>query len=202
MSGNMECDSIPAMVLDDECLFFKDVTNSLMGRVKDFFSLSNLKITLTNEGFDDINIHYMGELWVMHEFASCKSKDLFRSNVVAGSWFSVLQQADFKIAFRGKVYWIRVKEVSGWIPEIMEVSNDDEQSVEDVKGGDTVVHEVGNHREVSDVDEVSETMFDESSCQKKKQSKDTFGIYPLLDKQRKVNSHGDTMNGESLKYPP
>nr|GEV08922.1 nucleotide-binding alpha-beta plait domain-containing protein [Tanacetum cinerariifolium] len=33
MSGNMECGSIPATVLDDECLFFKDVTNYLMGRV-------------------------------------------------------------------------------------------------------------------------------------------------------------------------
>nr|GEX19099.1 nucleotide-binding alpha-beta plait domain-containing protein [Tanacetum cinerariifolium] len=159
-------------------------------------------IALTNEGFDDINIRYMGELWVMLKFASCKSKDLFRSNVGLGSWFSVLQQADFKIAFRGKVYWIRAKEVSGWILEIIEVSDDDEQSVEDDKGGDIVVHEVGNHEEDSDVDEVSETMFDESLGQKKKQSEDPFGIYPLLDKQRKVNSHGDTVNGESLKYPP
>nr|GEV00971.1 RNA-directed DNA polymerase, eukaryota [Tanacetum cinerariifolium] len=244
MYGNMECDSIPAIVLDDECLYSKDVTNSLMVRVKDFFSLSNLKIALTNKGFDDINIRYMGELWVMLEFASCKSKDLFHSNVRAGSWFSVLQKAEydfmvegrivyvevediddqeescfhlrrlciytkshsnifdsFKIAFRGKVYWIRAKEVPVWIPKIIEVSNDDEQSVEDVKGGDTVVHEVGNHEEDSDVDEVPETMFDESSGQKKKQSEDPFGIYPLLDKQRKVNSHGDTMNGKSLKYP-
>ncbi|GJV01931.1 RNA-directed DNA polymerase, eukaryota, reverse transcriptase zinc-binding domain protein [Tanacetum coccineum] len=58
------------------------------------------------------------------------------------------------------------------------------------------------HGEDSDVDEVPETVFDESSGQKKKQSEDPFRIYPLLDKQRKVNSHGDTVNGESLKYPP
>nr|GEV64506.1 RNA-directed DNA polymerase, eukaryota [Tanacetum cinerariifolium] len=74
------------------------------------------------------------------------------------------------------------------------VSENDEQSVEDVKRGDTVVHEVGNHGEDSDVDDVPETTFDESSGQKKKQSKDPFGIYPLLDKQRKVNSHSDTSN--------
>nr|GEZ44564.1 nucleotide-binding alpha-beta plait domain-containing protein [Tanacetum cinerariifolium] len=175
MSRNMECDSIPAMVLDDECLFSKDVTNSLMGWVKDFFSLSNLKIALTNEGFDDINIRYMGELWVMLKFASCKSNDLFRSNVGAGSWFSVLQQAEYDFTMEGRIVWVEVE-------EIMEVSDDDEQSVKDVKGGDIVVHEVGNHGEDSDVDEVSETMFDESSGQKKKQSEDPFGIYPLLDK--------------------
>nr|GEY05443.1 folylpolyglutamate synthase-like [Tanacetum cinerariifolium] len=108
-------------------------------------------------------------------------------------FINVFNDESFKIAFRGgKVYWLRVKEVPDWIPEIMEVSDDDEQSVEDVKGGDTVVHEVGNHGEPSDVDEVPETMFDESSGRKKMQSEDPFGIYPLLDKQRKVNSHGDT----------
>nr|GEX70371.1 RNA-directed DNA polymerase, eukaryota, reverse transcriptase zinc-binding domain protein [Tanacetum cinerariifolium] len=153
-----------AMILDDECLFSKDVTNSLMGRVKDFFSLSNLKTALTNE--------------VILE------RDLG----------SVLQQAKYDFTMEGRIVWVEVE-------EIMEVSDDDEQSVEDVKGGDTVVHEVGNHGEDSDVDEVSETMFDESSGQKKKQSEDPFGIYPLLDKQRKVNSHGDMVNGESLKYP-
>nr|GFC02515.1 nucleotide-binding alpha-beta plait domain-containing protein [Tanacetum cinerariifolium] len=173
-----------------ECLFYKDVTNSLMGRVKDFFSLSNLKIALDKEGFNDINIRYMGELWVMLEFASCNLKDLFRSNVGAGSWFSVLQQAKYDFMVEGRILWVEVKDVS----------DDDEQSVEDVKGGDTVMHEVGIHGEDSDVDEVPKTMFDESSGQKEKQFEDPFRIYPLLDKQRKVNSHGDTMNGESLKY--
>ncbi|GJZ64932.1 RNA-directed DNA polymerase, eukaryota, reverse transcriptase zinc-binding domain protein [Tanacetum coccineum] len=237
MFGNTECDSIPAIVLDDECLYSKDVANSLMGRVKDFFSLSNLKIALTNEGFDDINIRYMGELWydftvegrnawveiegVLFKFWTEKT---FKR--IANKWGELLDVDDqeescfhsrrlciytkshsnifdsFKIAFRGKVYWIRAKEVPGWIPEIMKVSDDDEQSVEEVKGGDIVMHEVGNHGEDSDVDAVPETVFDESSGQKKKQSEDTFGIYPLLDKQRKVNSHDDTMNGESLKYPP
>ncbi|GKA77091.1 nucleotide-binding alpha-beta plait domain-containing protein [Tanacetum coccineum] len=111
MSGNTECDSIPAIDLDDECLYSKDVANSLMGRVKDFFSLSNLKIALTNEGFDDINIRYMGELWVMLEFASCKSKDLFRSNVGAGSWFSVLQQAEYDFTVEGRIVWVEIEGV-------------------------------------------------------------------------------------------
>nr|GEV04102.1 RNA-directed DNA polymerase, eukaryota [Tanacetum cinerariifolium] len=95
-----------------------------------------------------------------------ESKDLFRSNVGAGSWFSVLQPAEYDFTVEGRIVWVEVE-------EIMEVSDDDEQSVEDVKGGDTVVHDVGNHGEDSDVDE-----------------------------QRKVNSHGDMVNGESLKYPP
>ncbi|GJZ80915.1 nucleotide-binding alpha-beta plait domain-containing protein [Tanacetum coccineum] len=60
-SGSVECDSTPAIVLDEECLYSKDLTNSLLGRVKEFASLTNLKMALQNEGFADINVKYMGE---------------------------------------------------------------------------------------------------------------------------------------------
>ncbi|GJX90251.1 hypothetical protein Tco_0343577 [Tanacetum coccineum] len=63
-SGFKESDSSPAISLDDECLFSKDLSNSLLGRVKEFASLSNLMTILTNEGFVDITIHYMGKLWI------------------------------------------------------------------------------------------------------------------------------------------
>nr|GFB59468.1 nucleotide-binding alpha-beta plait domain-containing protein [Tanacetum cinerariifolium] len=44
----------PAMVLNDECLISRDLSKSLMGRVKEFASLANLKMTLNNEDeFDD-----------------------------------------------------------------------------------------------------------------------------------------------------
>nr|GEV32940.1 DNA helicase [Tanacetum cinerariifolium] len=66
----MKAMSQPAMVLDDECLITKDLSNSLMGRVKVFASLANLKMTLNNEGFLDVKIQYLGEFWVLLEFAS------------------------------------------------------------------------------------------------------------------------------------
>ncbi|GKB98190.1 nucleotide-binding alpha-beta plait domain-containing protein, partial [Tanacetum coccineum] len=102
---------IPVLVLDDECLYSKDVANSLLGRVKEFSSLSNLKIALMKEGFNDIHIRYMGELWVMLEFDSCKTKDLFRSNVGVGSWFSVLQQASLDFIVEGRSAWIEIEGV-------------------------------------------------------------------------------------------
>ncbi|GJX96589.1 RNA-directed DNA polymerase, eukaryota, reverse transcriptase zinc-binding domain protein [Tanacetum coccineum] len=266
-TGEKEGEPIPVLVLDDECLYSKDVANSLLGRVKEFSSLSNLKIALMKEGFNDIHIRYMGELWVMLEFDSCKTKDLFRSNVGVGSWFSVLQQAsldftvegrsawieiegvpfklwsdstfkkiankwgelldvddqeescfhsrrlcihtksrwnifeNFKIVYRGKVFWIRAKEVPGWIPDMMEESDDEDHSVEDFKGGDSVSHDVGSQGEESDVNNVPETMFEALSGQKEIPSDDPFEIYPLLNKQRNDNSHGNTVN-ESPKYPP
>ncbi|GKD87502.1 nucleotide-binding alpha-beta plait domain-containing protein, partial [Tanacetum coccineum] len=192
MSGSKESDSFLSIVLDDECLLSKDLSKSLLGRVKEFASLSNLKIALMIEGFVDINIQYMGELWVLLELSSIKSKELFQENVGVRSWFSVLKQAsvdftpegrivwveiegipfklwsrntfkciatkwgklldvddqkeacfhskrlclyttsnmnifkNFKVIFRGKVFWIRAKEVPGWVPEFLDESDDDD----------------------------------------------------------------------------
>nr|GEV45261.1 nucleotide-binding alpha-beta plait domain-containing protein [Tanacetum cinerariifolium] len=130
-----ECNSVPAIVLDDDCSNSKDLSKSLLGRVKEFASLSNLKMALSNEGFCDINVRYMGELWILLEFVSDKSKDLFCENVRAGSWFFDLRQASFDftlegriIIHKGKVFWIRAKEVLEWIPDLMEEADNDDNS--------------------------------------------------------------------------
>nr|GEZ88883.1 nucleotide-binding alpha-beta plait domain-containing protein [Tanacetum cinerariifolium] len=56
---SLETGSTPTIVLDDECLNTKDLSCSLMGRVKEFTSLSNLKKVLCNEGFDVLKISYL-----------------------------------------------------------------------------------------------------------------------------------------------
>ncbi|GKB55528.1 RNA-directed DNA polymerase, eukaryota [Tanacetum coccineum] len=192
----------PAIVLDDDCVLSKDLSNSLMGRIKEFASLTNLKNAMMNEGFVDLNVKYIGELWVLLEFSSIKSKEAFRDNVGVSSWFSELRQAsldinpdgrivwvdvegvplklwtmntfkriankwgdlidtdgfddnyfhskrlclftksisniyeNFKITIRGKVYWIRAKEVPGWIPDLVEDLDDEELSDDDISNVD------------------------------------------------------------------
>ncbi|GJV76435.1 nucleotide-binding alpha-beta plait domain-containing protein [Tanacetum coccineum] len=110
-SGSVECDSTPVIVLDEECLYSKDLTNSLLGRVKEFASLTNLKTALQNEGFADINVKYMGELWVLLEFISPKSKDLFRNNVGVGSWFSEMRDVSIEFNPDGRIVWVEVEGV-------------------------------------------------------------------------------------------
>nr|GFC27119.1 nucleotide-binding alpha-beta plait domain-containing protein [Tanacetum cinerariifolium] len=61
-TGGRETESIPVVFLDDECLMSNDFSMSLLGRVKEFASLANLKAALCNEGFVNIKIKYMGEL--------------------------------------------------------------------------------------------------------------------------------------------
>ncbi|GKB24958.1 RNA-directed DNA polymerase, eukaryota [Tanacetum coccineum] len=78
----------------------------LMGKVKAFCSLSNLKVVLGSEGFDNIDIRYLGGYWVMIEFLSEEVKKKFQSNVGIGTWFSQLQQASIDFNIDGRVTWV------------------------------------------------------------------------------------------------
>nr|GEW12078.1 nucleotide-binding alpha-beta plait domain-containing protein [Tanacetum cinerariifolium] len=237
---SLETESTPTIILDDKCLNTKDLSCSLMDRVKEFTSLSNLKKVLCNEGFDVLKISYLGELWVLIEFESAKVKDLFKENSGANSWFSVLNQASedftmggriawvevegipfklwsghtfnriaskrgklmevddyddmnfhskrlcilnkvyqnilksFKIVFRGKVYWMRAKEVPGWTPKFTEEDEEDDVSVEDNHGGIHSDQEINNCNDMSDVEDVPETCFNDLEGQKGNPSKDPF----------------------------
>ncbi|GJR29249.1 hypothetical protein Tco_1105481 [Tanacetum coccineum] len=101
----------PAIVLDEDCALSKDLSSSLMGRIKEFASLTNLKNALMNEGFVDLNVSYLGELWVLLEFSSVKSKEAFRDNVGVSSWFSEIRQASFDINPDGRIVWVEIEGV-------------------------------------------------------------------------------------------
>nr|GEU99436.1 RNA-directed DNA polymerase, eukaryota, reverse transcriptase zinc-binding domain protein [Tanacetum cinerariifolium] len=201
--GALECDSMPSIVLDDECLISKDLSKALLGRVKEFASLPNLKIVLKNEGFAEIKIQYMGEFWVLLEFPSSKTKELFQENIWVGSWFSVLKQASSDFIPEGRYVWVEIEGVSFklWSKntfkriaakwgELLDVDDQEEEGFHSKSFGD-------DSNEV----EVPETVFEESLEQKENQSKDPFGIYLLLNKN-KDKSKNMKPSDHSLKYPP
>ncbi|GJR97185.1 nucleotide-binding alpha-beta plait domain-containing protein [Tanacetum coccineum] len=197
-SHNLDSENIPAMMLDDSCLNQQNFNCCLMGKVKNFESLSNLKVVLVNECFDNIDLKYMGGYWVMVKFQSGEAKKTFQSNVGIGTWFAKIQQAStdlfvegrvawvdiegvplkiwsdntfkriaskwgtlihvdshedgnfytkrlcintnitsnilesFKIIYRGKLFWVRAKEVPGWEPDFMEDNDDDSDNDDDL----------------------------------------------------------------------
>nr|GEZ67712.1 glucose-methanol-choline oxidoreductase, FAD/NAD(P)-binding domain protein [Tanacetum cinerariifolium] len=108
-SQSMTMDDTHAIVLDKECLNESDLNNSIMGRVKEFASLSNLKKAITNEGFVDYTIRYLGELWVMLDFVSTDSKKLFLNNLGVKSWFSSLKDASPEFMPEGRIVWMDVE---------------------------------------------------------------------------------------------
>ncbi|GKB31731.1 nucleotide-binding alpha-beta plait domain-containing protein [Tanacetum coccineum] len=104
-------DSQPVIVLDDDCVQSQDLTLSLMGKVKEFASLTNIKSALCNEGFTDLNIRYLGEFWVLLEFKSLKVRDLFCENVGVKSWFSEITPASVDFCPDGRIVWVDVEGV-------------------------------------------------------------------------------------------
>ncbi|GKC68802.1 hypothetical protein Tco_1101400, partial [Tanacetum coccineum] len=102
-----------------------------------------------------------------------------------------------EIIFQGKVFWIRAKEVHGWVPDLIEESKEEEQSDVGYLEGYNKTNEDDLCGDNMDMADVPETVFDESNGQKKDVSQDPFGIYPMLNKKTNVKNGKD----QSPKYP-
>nr|GEY36788.1 RNA-directed DNA polymerase, eukaryota, reverse transcriptase zinc-binding domain protein [Tanacetum cinerariifolium] len=169
-SGTVDCEANPVIVLDEDCLNSKDLTNSLLGRVKEFASLSNLKMVLTNEGFVDISVRYMGELWsywnsLILKLCGWRLKES-RLNFGRGIHSKGLLRSGGTFGCDNKVQYARSS---------------------------------GNNNEVV---EVPETNFNECIGPKVNLSDDSFGIYPMLNKNSKENKENVNEKDQSLEYPP
>ncbi|GKB07211.1 RNA-directed DNA polymerase, eukaryota, reverse transcriptase zinc-binding domain protein [Tanacetum coccineum] len=174
-SVNVKEDS-PAIVLDDTCVNQTDNSTALMGKVKDFSSLTNLKVVLSNEGFDNIKLKYMGGFWVMIEFKTDISKERFKSNVGIGSWFSQLQQASNSFFVDERVTWLDIERIPlkakyiGYVLKKLQANfkeDDEEASKSDDQGSNdgnidenSEMHKCSNMEGESDIEEVAETTFE------------------------------------------
>ncbi|GJV36928.1 nucleotide-binding alpha-beta plait domain-containing protein [Tanacetum coccineum] len=280
MSHNDEGLSQPTLVLDESCLYNYDFSLSLVGKLKEFGSLPNLKKILEEEGFSDINIRYMGGFWVMLQFQSKTALDNFNSHVGVNSWFSSIQQASdsfsidervawidvegvplkvwsrntfvkisskwgsllyeededapyfhrkrlcikttsnenifesFKIVVKGKIFWIRVKEVSGWAPNFSDSQDDSSESDNefvDDKSKD------GYTEKASEAEEIPDTVFEAEEpgeikgsvtkeCKHEEMEEthfeDPFNIYDLLVKKQQLNHNVSIQSEGDPKYSP
>ncbi|GJT61376.1 RNA-directed DNA polymerase, eukaryota [Tanacetum coccineum] len=100
----------------------------------------------------------------------------------------------FKIIYRGKLFWVRAKEVPGWEPDFMEDNDDDSNNDDDL------INDLKKDEELegdSDTEAVPNTIFDDAlihinaenaSVEKQKtHSEDPFNIYKLLTKNKENN---------------
>ncbi|PWA81662.1 nucleotide-binding alpha-beta plait domain-containing protein [Artemisia annua] len=121
---------------------------------------------------------------------------------------SILEQ--FKIIYKGKVSWVRAKELFTWDPIFLEtnIAESDKASTQDnhAEGDESDEESV----EESDVEGVVETIFSDKSASFSASSKhntgvqksaDPFGLYELLNKHKKVRDDDDA-DSQSPTYPP
>nr|GEX71513.1 nucleotide-binding alpha-beta plait domain-containing protein [Tanacetum cinerariifolium] len=129
---NVNMEECPNMVLDETCLNHEDFMLCLLGNVKEFVSLTNLKVVLGKEGYANIELKYMGGFWVMIVFQDDETKKRFQFNLAMGSWFSQIIQTHNDFVINERVIWVKVEgvpcmtcwvraiEVPGWVPDFEE----------------------------------------------------------------------------------
>ncbi|GJR48803.1 hypothetical protein Tco_1316906 [Tanacetum coccineum] len=121
----------------------------------------------------------------------------------------------FKIVYKGKVYWVRAKEVSGWIPDFELTDEDGSESDESQSDDGLQEGVIGDERNKKkkkqgedDVSVVPDSMADkvndndgediEQNEAVDKNSTDPFGFYSLLRKNKRKDNHESSCK-ESLK---
>nr|GEY57738.1 DIE2/ALG10 family [Tanacetum cinerariifolium] len=85
---------------------------SLLGKVKEFSSYDNMRMVLGNEGFNDIDLRYMGGMWIMIGFKTEDTKAKFQSCLGATSWFSQIIQASKEFVIDERITWVDIEGIS------------------------------------------------------------------------------------------
>nr|GEU95995.1 nucleotide-binding alpha-beta plait domain-containing protein [Tanacetum cinerariifolium] len=213
-SMNMGMESNLVLVLDESCVNQQVYAYCLLGKVKEFASLTNLKVVLVSEGFDNVKLRYMGGFWAMLEFSSEEEESFFhRKRVCINTigYFNIMES--FKIIYQGKAHWVRAKGFPGWVPDFVEENDEvdkfDDESLKVEPNGDNL-NNGDDVRGDSKIDEVPDTILkeklsntngDESSViNKEMRSEDPFNIYDLL-KTKKIDNKKGYKDTDSLKYP-
>ncbi|GJZ35233.1 RNA-directed DNA polymerase, eukaryota [Tanacetum coccineum] len=103
--------SSPALVLEDTCIIERDFSRCVMGKVKDFTSIPNLPTILSDEGFDDVKLSYLGGLWVLCEFDSVGTRMSMMTHTGVKSWFQILQDVSQEFVSEERIVWVDIEGV-------------------------------------------------------------------------------------------
>ncbi|GKA49230.1 RNA-directed DNA polymerase, eukaryota, nucleotide-binding alpha-beta plait domain protein [Tanacetum coccineum] len=101
--------SASALVLNDSCVVERDLSNRVMGKVKDVSSISNLRTLITKEGFSVVNLVYLGGMWVMIECDNVETKANMIQHTGVKSWFHVIQNAVHDFVSDERIVWVDIE---------------------------------------------------------------------------------------------
>nr|GEV31949.1 RNA-directed DNA polymerase, eukaryota [Tanacetum cinerariifolium] len=197
--------STSSLVLDDSCVVERDLSKYALGKLKDVNSIPNLRTLLMDEGFSNVKLKYLRD--AVHDFVSDErivwvdiegiplnvwSRETFmRICKKQGETLDIEDNVDSFFGRKRLCIFktkqpVSILELVPHSPFSEEVSGDDSES---------------------DVEEVSETIFDDNSSSPnnnsdemgKQHSEDPFKIYDILKKQ----TGGETREvSSSLSHPP
>nr|GFB27149.1 hypothetical protein [Tanacetum cinerariifolium] len=179
--------SSPSMVLDDSCIIERDFSKQVMGRVKDFNFIPNLPTILSDEGFADVKLLYLGGFWVMLEFDMVETKSKLMQHTGGVPLYALSRKTISRIEV---VYSSEDESIHG------EENKTVQQHLSEESGDD-----------VRDVEGVAETNLDSNSAshmnysgdKDKQHSKDPFRLYDILKKKKTCQEECEP--SPSLSHP-
>nr|GEX25085.1 RNA-directed DNA polymerase, eukaryota [Tanacetum cinerariifolium] len=154
--------SEPVIVLDESCMKVHDFNLSLMGKVKNVSTISNLPVLIANEGFQNADNAFVNDeriVWVSVEGLPIKAWTPNSFKKITSCWGELMEWDDsghnsfsckhlclktrmnvvindkHKLIVQGKAFWIRVKELDAWFPDFEEDNDDDVSSDEEEPKG-------------------------------------------------------------------
>nr|GEX65200.1 RNA-directed DNA polymerase, eukaryota [Tanacetum cinerariifolium] len=101
--------SASVLVLDDSCVAERDMSNNVMGNVKDISSISNLRTLIIEEGFSVVNLVYLGGMWVMIECDNVETKANMLQHTGVKSWFHILQNDVHDFVSDERIVWVDIE---------------------------------------------------------------------------------------------
>ncbi|GJU46115.1 RNA-directed DNA polymerase, eukaryota [Tanacetum coccineum] len=111
-------DFSPALVLDDSCIYNVDLSRHIIGRVKELSFIPNLRSILTKEGFMEVQLSYIGGLWVLIELKSTIIQSKFLHYTGVKSCFHELQAATQDFICNERIVWVDIEGIplNFWSP--------------------------------------------------------------------------------------
>nr|GEX76999.1 RNA-directed DNA polymerase, eukaryota [Tanacetum cinerariifolium] len=180
--------NIPTMVLGESCLNKEEISLRLMGKVKEFASLNNLKIMLAHHEF----IVEERVVWIEVEGMPWRWWSINTFNRIASRWGTHLNGDDLE---EGDFHSNRLCICTKMKSIISVIQND--VSWEAMLGS--------CHRSAQETcfEEwiATQNVNDNAGSQREAHSEDPFGIYAALNKKKDQCNNDNNVEG-SLKYPP
>nr|GEV08903.1 RNA-directed DNA polymerase, eukaryota [Tanacetum cinerariifolium] len=139
----------PAMVLDDECLISRDLSNFLMGRAN--VSIGSWFSDIKAASLDFQLIKRIA--WVEEEMCYHSKRLWIHTKMVRNI------SEEFKIIHQGKIYWVRANETPGWVPDCQDEIEDEEQDDNYMKFEGVNEQNSNISDDDNDVERISETVF-------------------------------------------
>lgn len=87
-----------------------------LGKARDFLTLLNLTSPCIDEGFEEVEIRYVGGLWVVFEFTSSVVCENIMQNESMDHWLSSKRKWDKHFVREDRLVWLDIEGLPllGW----------------------------------------------------------------------------------------